>query len=81
MPIEECEFEENLAIFGGAVMVYEDINTGLDGCIYSNNQAQYGNDTFTRPHKLRLRVYQFDEMLRYTTELTLQTLLSTAEIV
>ena len=81
MPIEGCEFEENLATFGGAVMIYEDINPGLEDCTYSENEAQYGNDTFTRPHKLRLQVYQFDEMLEYTTELTLQTILSSAETV
>ena len=81
MPIERCIFKENQASLGGAVMIYGNINPGLQGCTFSDNVAQYGNDTLTRPYKLQLRVYQFDEMLEYTTDLTLQTIISNTETV
>ena len=76
MPIEGCEFKQNLASFGGAIIVYGNINPGLQDCIYTGNVAQYGNDTLMRPYKLQLRVYQFDEVFEYVTDLTLQAILS-----
>ena len=81
MPIERCEFQYNNASLGGAVMIYGSINPGLQKCIYIGNTAQHGNNTLVRPYKLQLRVYQFDGMLEYITDLTLQAILSDTKTV
>ena len=62
-------------------MVYGTINPGLEDCTYSYNQADYGNDIFTRPYQLRLRIYEFEETFPYPDQRSLEAILSDAKTV
>ena len=46
-------------------MIYGKQDIVKQDCTFFNNLANYGNDIATEPRKLELKIYKFDESLKY----------------
>jgi len=79
--LQNNEFIENIADHGPVFNNFGDMVIKYENCKFENNVAKYGSDFYTRPEKLRLRVYKVNEAFLYLEGISIQNMMKNQETV